>query len=207
MPGGITGARNGEAEKGKNKANEDLSGLQHDYKKLCASAKYAGLGKSPSKWKVEIQEEKDKANHWEKRYRETSSRRLALEQELTKHRAENVNLRGHVIELEESLQEYRDQSSTVNEENELLRSQIDDMEAALQDCQGQIANFEEIRKCDDLHWQAKLERSQSQVEERDRSMIQAVAQVREVADHLQTLAVQADLLSLKLRLSPIGARN
>ncbi|KAL4310953.1 hypothetical protein GQ457_01G016130 [Hibiscus cannabinus] len=127
--------------KGKNKANEDLSGLQQDYKKICASAKYAGLGKSPSKWKVEIQGEKDKANHWEKRYRETSSRRLALEQELTKHRAENVNLRGHVIELEESLQEYRDQSSTVNEENELLRSQIDDMEAALQDCQGQIANL------------------------------------------------------------------
>ncbi|KAL4383767.1 hypothetical protein GQ457_15G016490 [Hibiscus cannabinus] len=146
---------------------------------------------------VEIQGEKDKANHWEKRYRETSSRRLALEQELTKHRAENVNLRGHVVELEESLQEYRDQSSTVNEENELLRSQIDDMETALQDCQGQIANFEEIRECNDLHWQAKLERSQSQVEERDRSMIQAVAQVREVADHLQTLAVQADLLSLQ----------
>ncbi|KAL4377666.1 hypothetical protein GQ457_02G041290 [Hibiscus cannabinus] len=183
--------------KGKNKANEDLSGLQQDYKKICASAKYAGLGKSPSKWKVEIQGEKDKANHWEKRYRETSSRRLALEQELTKHRAENVNLRGHVVELEESLQEYRDQSSTVNEENELLRSQIDDMETALQDCQGQIANFEEIRECNDLHWQAKLERSQSQVEERDRSMIQAVAQVREVADHLQTLAVQADLLSLQ----------
>ncbi|MBA0761817.1 hypothetical protein Gotri_024406 [Gossypium trilobum] len=31
-------------------------------------------------------------------------------------------------------------------------------------------------------------------------MREAVAQVREVADHLQTLAVQADILSLKYKL-------
>ncbi|KAK8565690.1 hypothetical protein V6N12_059245 [Hibiscus sabdariffa] len=178
--------------KGKNKADEDLSGLQHDYKKLCASARYAGLGKSPLKWKTEIQEEKNKANHWEKRYRETSSRRFVLEQELIEQRAENINLRGHVIELEDSFLEHSNQSSAVKEENELLKSQIDDMETALQDYQGKIENFEEIRKWNDQHWQAKLERSQSQVQERDHMMIQAVAQVREVADHLQTLAVQAD---------------
>ncbi|MFQ6668601.1 hypothetical protein Gotur_034178 [Gossypium turneri] len=36
-----------------------------------------------------------------------------------------------------------------------------------------------------------------QIRDRDYVMGEAVTQVREVADHLQTLAVQADILSLK----------
>ena len=38
-------------------------------------------------------------------------------------------------------------------------------------------------------------------------MGEAVAQVREVADHLQTLAVQADLLSLKYELESDRGRE
>ncbi|MBA0573851.1 hypothetical protein Golob_001106 [Gossypium lobatum] len=48
-----------------------------------------------------------------------------------------------------------------------------------------------------LQWQEQLHRSQDQVRDRDYVMGAALTQVREVADHLQTLAIQADVLSLK----------
>ncbi|MBA0878902.1 hypothetical protein Goshw_010477 [Gossypium schwendimanii] len=40
----------------------------------------------------------------------------------------------------------------------------------------------------------------SQVRNRDHLMKEAVVQIREVADHIQTLAVQADMLSVKYEL-------
>ncbi|MBA0756677.1 hypothetical protein Gogos_019958 [Gossypium gossypioides] len=47
------------------------------------------------------------------------------------------------------------------------------------------------------YWKEQLQRSQCQVRDRDYIMGEAVAQIQEVADHLQTLTVQADILSLK----------
>ncbi|MBA0729713.1 hypothetical protein Golax_000026 [Gossypium laxum] len=49
-------------------------------------------------------------------------------------------------------------------------------------------------------WERKFQEVQNQVRNRDHIMGEAVAQVREVADHLQTLAVQADTLSVKYEL-------
>ncbi|MBA0575149.1 hypothetical protein Golob_012240 [Gossypium lobatum] len=48
-----------------------------------------------------------------------------------------------------------------------------------------------------LQWQEQLHRSQDQVKDKDYVMGAVVTQVREVADHLQTLVVQVDVLSLK----------
>ncbi|MFQ6657077.1 hypothetical protein Gotur_026894 [Gossypium turneri] len=56
--------------KGKNKAERDLDGLKTDYKKLRCSMKAAGLGKTSEQWSQEIQEEKIKANKWERKFQE-----------------------------------------------------------------------------------------------------------------------------------------
>ncbi|GMJ08400.1 hypothetical protein HRI_004509200 [Hibiscus trionum] len=56
--------------KAKSKAGEDLSGLQSDYKKLCTSAKYADLRKTSARWKLEIQEEKERVDLWERKFRD-----------------------------------------------------------------------------------------------------------------------------------------
>ncbi|MFQ6645425.1 hypothetical protein Gotur_020569, partial [Gossypium turneri] len=47
------------------------------------------------------------------------------------------------------------------------------------------------------HWKEQLQCSQGQIRDKDHIMGEVVTQVREVADHLQILAVQADMLSLK----------
>ncbi|MBA0878651.1 hypothetical protein Goshw_023999 [Gossypium schwendimanii] len=54
--------------KGKNKAEEDLDSLKTDYKKLRRSIRTSGLGKMLEQWRREIQEEKTKANQWEKKF-------------------------------------------------------------------------------------------------------------------------------------------
>ncbi|MBA0668193.1 hypothetical protein Goklo_001139 [Gossypium klotzschianum] len=56
--------------KGKTKAEEDLDSLKTDYKKLRLSIRTAGLGKTSEQWREEIQEEKNKANRWERKFQE-----------------------------------------------------------------------------------------------------------------------------------------
>ncbi|MFQ6662046.1 hypothetical protein Gotur_029997, partial [Gossypium turneri] len=63
-----------EAEKlknGKNKVEEDLDSLKMDYKRLRVSMRTAGLGKTSDQWRQEIQEERNKADRWERKSRET----------------------------------------------------------------------------------------------------------------------------------------
>ncbi|MBA0815883.1 hypothetical protein Gohar_000610 [Gossypium harknessii] len=64
--------------KGKTKAEEDLDSLKTDYKKLCLLMRTAGLGKISERWREEIQEEKDKADSWEKKFQEVQTRNEAL---------------------------------------------------------------------------------------------------------------------------------
>ncbi|MBA0755332.1 hypothetical protein Gogos_021185 [Gossypium gossypioides] len=54
--------------KGKTKAEEDLDGLKIDYKKLRLSMRTVGLGKTSEQWRQEIQEEKNKADIWERKF-------------------------------------------------------------------------------------------------------------------------------------------
>ncbi|MBA0643525.1 hypothetical protein Goklo_027810, partial [Gossypium klotzschianum] len=109
--------------KGKNKVEEDLDSLKMDYKKLHLSITIAKFGKTSEQWRQEIQEEKIRADQWEK-------------------------------------------NSKLLETN-------------------------------NKYWKEQLQRSQGQLRDRNRIISEAVTQVREVADHLQTLAVQANILSLR----------
>ncbi|GMI64732.1 hypothetical protein HRI_000142500 [Hibiscus trionum] len=125
-----------------------------------------------------------------------------MEEELFRNRAENQSLRGRVSELEGSLQRYRSRNHTAElkasrQENENMKRQVEDLEAALETCRGQINSFEEVQSWNNQQWQARLDQSQDRVRDRDRVMAEALVQVREVTEHLQTLAVQADVLSLQ----------
>ncbi|XP_052487924.1 uncharacterized protein LOC128041676 [Gossypium raimondii] len=184
--------------KGKNKAEEDLDSLKTDYKKLRRSIRTAGLGKTPEQWRQEIQEEKMKANQWEKKFQDTRAREVTLGESLLVCQNEKTELKVRVTELERSLYQYRSRNSTVElkaslDKIEGLKGQVGELEDALQNSELRIELLEKSNE----QWQGQFHRSQDQIRERDYIMGEAVAQVREVADHLQTLAVQADLLSLK----------
>ncbi|MBA0867469.1 hypothetical protein Goshw_000102 [Gossypium schwendimanii] len=79
---------------------------------------------------------------------------------------------------------------------EEMKERIGDLETILQNCEIQIEYLEanEDRQNEQLHY------FQNQVRNRDHIMEEAVVQIREVADYLQTLVVQADTLSVKYEL-------
>ncbi|MBA0818471.1 hypothetical protein Gohar_025666, partial [Gossypium harknessii] len=54
--------------KGNNKAEEDLDSLKTYYKKLRLSMRTTELGKMSEQWRQEIQEEKIRADRWEKKF-------------------------------------------------------------------------------------------------------------------------------------------
>ncbi|MBA0818758.1 hypothetical protein Gohar_000042 [Gossypium harknessii] len=56
--------------KGKNNAEEDLDSLKTYYKKLRSSMRTAELGKMSEQWRQEIQEEKIRADRWEKKFQD-----------------------------------------------------------------------------------------------------------------------------------------
>ncbi|MBA0786503.1 hypothetical protein Gotri_025904 [Gossypium trilobum] len=103
--------------------------------------------------------------------------RQEIQEEKTKHRSRNS-----AVELKASL-------SKIEE----LRGKVGELEDALQNSELRI----ELLDRGNEQWQEQFHRSQDQIREIDFIMGEAVAQVREVADHLQTLAIQADVLSLK----------
>ncbi|KAH1108449.1 hypothetical protein J1N35_012217, partial [Gossypium stocksii] len=79
---------------------------------------------------------------------------------------------------------------------EEIKGRIEHLESALQNCELRVEIFEASEEC----WKEKLQYSQNQVRSRDYIRGEAVAQIWEVADHLQTLAVQANMLSVKYEL-------
>ncbi|MBA0672657.1 hypothetical protein Goklo_029019, partial [Gossypium klotzschianum] len=160
--------------KGKVKAEENLDSSKTDYKKLRLSMRTAGLGKTSEQWCEEIREEMNKAYSWEKKFQEVQTQNEALKKSLLENQKKKDELENRVTELEGSLHRYRNRNSVM------------ELKASLE------AN--ENRQIELLH------HLQDQVKNRDHVMGEAVAQIREVADHLQTLAVQADMLSVKYEL-------
>ncbi|MBA0770131.1 hypothetical protein Gotri_018804, partial [Gossypium trilobum] len=107
-----------------------------------------------------------------------SSKTLELEKLLWKrYRSHNsvIELRASLIKIEE------------------LKGKIGELDNALQNCELRVEFLERNNE----YWQEQLHRSQNQIRDRDYIMGEAVAQIREVADHMQTLVIQADVLSLK----------
>ncbi|XP_016690796.1 tropomyosin-like [Gossypium hirsutum] len=71
--------------KGKARAEEDLDSLKTDYKKLRLSMRTAGLGKTSEQWRKEIQEEKNKADEWERRFQEIQAQNETLKRSLSEN--------------------------------------------------------------------------------------------------------------------------
>ncbi|MFQ6656514.1 hypothetical protein Gotur_026584 [Gossypium turneri] len=82
------------------------------------------------------------------------------------------------------------------------RNKADRWERRSQETQVQKETLEwiEFLKGNGDRWKEQLYHSQSQIQNRDYIMGRAVAQIREVADHLQIMAIQADVLSVKYEL-------
>ncbi|TYH80582.1 hypothetical protein ES332_D03G142000v1 [Gossypium tomentosum] len=187
--------------KEKNKAEEELGSLKMDYKKLRLSMRTAGLRKTSEQWRAEIREEKEKADRWEQKFQEMQRRNEALEKSLLESQKEKGELKDKVTELERSLHQYRNQNSTIElkaclSKIEEMKKRIEELEIALQNCEIRIKHLEanENRNNEQLHY------FQNQVRSRDHIMEEAVVQIREVADHVQTLAVHADMLSVEYEL-------
>ncbi|MFQ6657724.1 hypothetical protein Gotur_027279, partial [Gossypium turneri] len=126
------------------------------------------------------------------------ARNEALEKSLSKGQKEKGKLKDRVVELEGSLRQHRSRNSVVELKASLskieeMKGKIEGLEAALRNCEVQIEHLEgkEGRQNEQLHY------FQNQVRDRNHVMGEAVVQIREVADHLQALAVQADTLSVK----------
>ncbi|MBA0731722.1 hypothetical protein Golax_022557 [Gossypium laxum] len=164
-------------KKGKNKAEEDLDSLKIDYKKLCLSMRTTGLGKTSKKWWQEMEEGKIRVDQWEKKFQD--DRVAELERSLHQHRSCNS-----VIKLRASLTKI-----------EKLKGKIEELEVILKNCELRV----EFLETNYEHWKEQLQHSQGQTRDRDHIMGEALTQVREVTDHLQTLVVQADILCLRYK--------
>ncbi|KAG8492560.1 hypothetical protein CXB51_009962 [Gossypium anomalum] len=184
--------------KWKNKAEEDLDLLKTNYKKLRMSIRTASLGKTSEQWRQEIGKEKTRVNQWEKKFHDVRVREDILKKSLSESQNEKEKLRTRVVELERSLHQHCNRNSVIELKASLskieeLKEKIGKLETVLQDSKIRV----ELLEANNEHYREQLFRSQDQIRNRNYVMGEAVAQVREVADHLQTLAVQADVLSLK----------
>ncbi|KAL1162307.1 hypothetical protein V6Z11_A07G192500 [Gossypium hirsutum] len=169
--------------KEKRKIEEDRDDLKEQYKKVQVSLRRAKVGGSSDQLQKEVQEGKARVEHWEKRFQEMQSQNLALEEE-------NKGLKSKVTELGRSLRWHRNHDSTV--ELKELKSKVEDLEAALQEGKLQIEQLE----AQGDYLKRELHQSRGQIRERDHVMEEAIAQIREVAEYVQDLAVRADVLSM-----------
>ncbi|KAG8476670.1 hypothetical protein CXB51_030010 [Gossypium anomalum] len=158
--------------KGKTKAEEDLDSLKNDYKKLRVSMRTAAQARNED-----------------------------LEKSLSENRNEQGELRARVVELEKSLYQYRNRNTALElraslSKIEEMKGRIEELEVSLQNCEMRI-QFSEVKEdC----WKKQLHQAQDQIRNRDYVMGEAITQIREVADYLQALAVQANVLSAKYEL-------
>ncbi|MFQ6631061.1 hypothetical protein Gotur_008955, partial [Gossypium turneri] len=79
---------------------------------------------------------------------------------------------------------------------EQMKRTLEELEMALQNCESKI----EYLEANEDHQNEQLHYFEDQVTKRDHIMGEAVVQIQEVAEHLQTLAIQADILSVKCEL-------
>ncbi|MBA0672060.1 hypothetical protein Goklo_029498 [Gossypium klotzschianum] len=129
------------------------------------------------------------------------ARNEALKKRLSESQKEKGELKDMVVELEGSLRQHRSRNSVVELKASLskieeMKRKIEGLEAVLRNCEVRIEHLEvkEGRQNEQLQY------FQNQVRDRNHIMGEAVVQIREVADYLQALTVQADALSVKYEL-------
>ncbi|XP_012448644.1 uncharacterized protein LOC105771798 [Gossypium raimondii] len=160
-----------------------------------------GLGKTSDQWRQEIQEERSKADRWERKAQETQAQKEGLERQMLETQNHQAELKARIVELERSPTRYRGRNTMIELKAGLckieeMKKMIEELENTLQSCEQRIKVLERNEE----HWKEQLHHSQNQVQNRDYIMGEAVSQIREVADHLQTMATQADVLSVKYEL-------
>ncbi|KAL1135864.1 hypothetical protein V6Z11_A12G202200 [Gossypium hirsutum] len=155
--------------KEKRKIEEDRDDLREHYKKAQVALKRARVGGSSNQWQKEVQEEK--------------VQNLALEEE-------DKGLKTKVMELGKSLRWHQNRNSTV--ELKELRSKVEDLEVALHDGELRVGQL----KAQEDYLRGELHQAKEQVRKRDHVIGKAIAQIREVAEYVQDLAIRADVLSL-----------
>ncbi|KAK5785952.1 hypothetical protein PVK06_040575 [Gossypium arboreum] len=127
-------------KKEKRKIEEDRDDLKTHYKKAQVTLKRVGLGRSSEQWQYEIQEERAKAEYWEKKFQEMQSCNQALEKE-------NQGLKVKVTEVGRSLHHYRSHNSAAELKASLnkiveMKHNIGGLEAAQQGCELRIEQLE-----------------------------------------------------------------
>ncbi|MFQ6622272.1 hypothetical protein Gotur_002321 [Gossypium turneri] len=123
----------------------------------------------------------------------------SLERSFSESQNERDELKARVARLEKTVHKYQNRNSLVELQASLSRIEqmkrtIEGLEMTLQNCEAKI----EYLETNEDHQNKQLHYFQDQVAKRDHIMGEAVVQIQEVAKHLQTLAVQADILSIKL---------
>ncbi|XP_012468687.2 uncharacterized protein LOC105786747 [Gossypium raimondii] len=119
-----------------------------------------------------------------------------------------ADLKARVAELEKSLNLYRGRNSTIKlraslNKIEELKGKIEELEDALYNSELRVELLERHNE----QYQEQFHPAQNQIRDRDYIMGQVITQVREVADHPQTLAVQGDVLSLSYELESSRGRE
>ncbi|MFQ6654826.1 hypothetical protein Gotur_025638, partial [Gossypium turneri] len=172
--------------KGKARAEEDLDSLKTDYKKLPLSMRTAGLEKTSEQWRKEIQEGKNKADEWESWFQEIQAQNETLKRSLSENQKEKEELENRVTELEGSLHRHRNRNSVIELKASLNR--IEEMKERIEELEAALRNYEiriEYLEANEDRQNEQLYYFQNQVRDRDHIIGEAVAQIREVADHLQ----------------------
>ncbi|XP_040950569.1 tropomyosin-1-like [Gossypium hirsutum] len=136
----------------------------------------ARVGGSSEQLQKEVQEEKARAEYWERKFQEMQVQNLTLEEE-------NKGLKTKVIELGRSLRWHQNHNSTI--ELKELKSKVEELEVALHD--GEL--WVEQLKAQEDYLKGELHQARGQVRERDHVIGEAIAQIREVAEYMQDLAI------------------
>ncbi|KAG8480507.1 hypothetical protein CXB51_024678 [Gossypium anomalum] len=127
--------------------------------------------------------------------------RLSMRTVGLESRNEQSELRARIVELEKSLRQYQNRNTIMElraslSKIEEMKGRIEELETSLKNCEIRIQFFEASEE----RWKEQLHHAQDQVRNRDYIMREAITQIWEVADYLQALAVQANVLSAKYEL-------
>ncbi|XP_040937835.1 vimentin-4-like [Gossypium hirsutum] len=127
-------------KKRKREVEEDLDSLKTDYKQLYKSMKNDSLGKTSEQWRQEIQEEKARADWWEKKFHDAQAREVNCKKSLNDSQNEKQMLRAWVAELEMALQQHRSRNSVIElraslSKIENLKEKVEELDTTLQNCE------------------------------------------------------------------------
>ncbi|MFQ6663469.1 hypothetical protein Gotur_030992 [Gossypium turneri] len=189
--------RNAKLEKRIEQIEEEKMNLRLDADVQKLEAKRLRKGKA----KAEEDLDSLKADYKKLRFQEVQAQNEALKKSLSENQKEKGELENRVVELEGSIHRHRNRNSVMELRASLnrieeMKERIEELETALRNCEIRMEYLEANEDCqnEQLHY------FQNQVRDRDHIMGEAVTQIQEVGDHLQTLAVQADVLSVKYEL-------